>query len=745
VRKKTRAIALAAIGLLLSGLLLVWSSRGGERAASPGAVTPHDGSAPGAELAGSNEVENGAERDVSERSEAAAGALASAATEPETADTRLRGRVLDAAGAPIAGAQVEVQHAPSDSFSTLDSGFRRAVSRVASISTDAGGGFAVEVAERQLFQLSVSSAGYGPVQVPHCKASEFVEVRLQRAAALFGVVVRRADDSPVAGARVSVWPRGKLGELTAFGGRRETVTDGAGRYRLDGLAPGPFNADVEHTGDASPPWLDIELAAGEAREQNFALEAGATIRGHVTDAQTGAPIAGAQIGQGWTFDSSVTSDESGAYEVRGFSAAYRELHARARGYGRSEARVHEPLARVTQTVADFALTPARRAQGRIVAEGGTPVAGAYVAGAAYEYRGNDQRLDWTSTDSGADGTFELVDLRSDLHHTLFVRREGFGTVAYEFPADEAQRATIELGDIALPPAASVLGLVVDALGQPFANQLVEFHGINRDRSRLMGDAPFVSYGIDLYVAARETRTDDRGRFRFDDVAPGDYALFASVDSNHEKAASLDVAVERGATRSDLVLVIDRGLSIEGVVRVSDGGALPHVYVSVDPQGDGKSADCEVAGGRFKAQGLSATTYTLTAYPYPSADDKAAGRLFLPTVLEGVAAGARDVVIELLGALVAHGRVLDADGGPVALAPIVLRDARGRELAHSVSLGNGTFEITVPAGERFELEAQPPQPPIDVSSEPPPDPSTFATLANLSGNDAVFELRLHWRR
>src|SRR5882672_2944382 len=248
MRKRTGVIVIGALGLLLGGLFVVWSRDDGERAARPGAIAPRDEAA----LRGELEAPNAAENSSHERNETATGVHANAPNDPAMVDERLRGRVLDAAGAPIVGAQVDVQHAPSDSFNTHDPSFHHAVSRVASVVTGARGEFAVEVANGQLFQLVVSSGGYGPARVPHCKAAEVVEVRLQRGATLFGVVVHRADKSPVAGAVVAVSPRPSDGQLSALGARSEAVTDDAGRYRIEGLAPGVYFGSVAHTGLASP-------------------------------------------------------------------------------------------------------------------------------------------------------------------------------------------------------------------------------------------------------------------------------------------------------------------------------------------------------------------------------------------------------------------------------------------------------------------------------------------------------------
>ena len=57
--------------------------------------------------------------------------------------------------------------------------------------------------------------------------------------------------------------------------------------------------------------------------------------------------------------------------------------------------------------------------------------------------------------------------------------------------------------------------------RPLADQIVTLSGSNADRLRFGARK---QDGIDMYVAERNARTDDLGRFTFADVAPGDYRV-----------------------------------------------------------------------------------------------------------------------------------------------------------------------------------------------------------------------------
>src|SRR5690606_2180061 len=123
---------------------------------------------------------------------------------------------------------------------------------------------------------------------------------------------------------------------------------------------------------------------GEALRHDFAIEVGDEVQGVVRAARTGAPIAGAEIGEGWTFRKSVRTDEDGRYRMRGFPApGLQDLCARAAGYPQIAIRVTgaTPIQDGVRTI-DLALEPGGSASGRVLAPDLRPLFGAYVAAVA---------------------------------------------------------------------------------------------------------------------------------------------------------------------------------------------------------------------------------------------------------------------------------------------------------------------------------------------------------------------------
>jgi hypothetical protein len=426
----------------------------------------------------------------------------------------------------------------------------------------------------------------------------------------------------------------------------------------------------------------------------------------VLDAETGEPIEGAEITYSYGEERTARSDPEGRYRFEGLSAEWGvRLRARAPGYADGEGEL--PRASAVPEL-DLRLVRGRSVRGSVFDARGAPVAGAYVAACASEHRGDPtmQHIDWRSTRTDESGVYEIGDLRTDVRHTLLVRAEGHGTVVLAFPDPEPAR--LELPAIVLPAPATIRGACIDERGTPIADQLVTLAGSNRDRWRLAAPPAESTWSIDGYIAERSARTDDRGRFVFADVAPGDYRVRASLLGVHDGIDRI-LPVREGERIDGLELVLDFGRTISGRILTADDGAVPKVYVSVDPEDGGSAADVEAdPEGRFAVAGLPAGRYTLTAYPYPTPEDRALGRFFSFQRVTGVLAGSEDVEIVLDLEARVTGIVVDATGVPVANGYVAAFAPDGAEIAGASTDGAGGFSIALPANLIVTLVATPPQ-------------------------------------
>lgn len=585
----------------------------------------------------------------------------------------LHGRVVDERGAVVPGARVRAVLRPwkrANLFHADD-----VVVSGPETTTDSAGSFALRLEPGEVVDLEVEAAGHVGGRMPRCQAGERVEVEL-RPARLEELrwVVRTVDaeGAPIVGARVSALC--EVGGATAEG-----RTDASGRVEL------ALDADRRHVRvTAEADGYAREAARGiepRATSQTLELSPTAGLAGRVTDARSGEPIKGASVGTGWRLRDATTTDDDGRFELPHWSeASYAHLVVAAPGY-----------APETRTVGarreiDFALLAGRTAVGRVVDGEGRPVGGARVAALGERTTLEGDMLSLGHALSGADGRFVLPGLRPDTEHTLVVVADGFGRTLRVTPAGAAP---LELGDVVLAPARTVAGRVVDGAGEPLARVRVRLVG---PFGAEIGARPPIDTGrIVLGTTTRNTLgreeerfTDDLGRFRFPELAPGEYRLRALPDGapsvDHELVVGgEDVADVELCSATDRVVEIrvagPGGEPQAGVWCMVRSGQLPSVRT--DEQG---RAELRVPGGASFELRLQHPREAELGWLAP----------------EPVGIGGAQTLVELRfrEGFALAGRVVDADGAPVPGFELSLRRG-GVELTTVTADREGAFRHVLP--------------------------------------------------
>ncbi|MCA8954212.1 MAG: carboxypeptidase regulatory-like domain-containing protein, partial [Planctomycetes bacterium] len=205
------------------------------------------------------------------------------------------GIVVDRAGRPIAGAEIELDALPATT-------------------TDALGRFEVAVRTDTTAVLTARHADFATATLAELEAATARDLRivLLPRLALGGIVVDDGTGRPID--RFGIGLRAEA----ARGAPLEVTPHAAGRFTLTDLEPGDYTLDIEAPGYGRSSFGPIALANGLAvADLRLALTRSRMLQGRVVDEHTGEPLAGARVE---LFDGSATAAD-GADPRRFFAAA----------------------------------------------------------------------------------------------------------------------------------------------------------------------------------------------------------------------------------------------------------------------------------------------------------------------------------------------------------------------------------------------------------------------------------------
>ncbi|WP_224364578.1 carboxypeptidase regulatory-like domain-containing protein [Hyalangium versicolor] len=250
----------------------------------------------------------------------------------------IEGFVVDAQGQPAAGAEVLVS------------------GRVPEVTTTgSGGGFSVEV-EAGSHTVSARRGNEAgaldkPLVISPGKTVREVRIQLGQSAVLRGKVLARGTGSPVPGARVDVSPYGSSGDC----GR--AVTDDAGLFSVEGLAPGSYDLVVSASGFATLSRRALTVSSGDQFPVELQLAGTGAVEGSVRDS-TGQPVARAQVVSnsrwGDAIDSEARTDAEGHYRLEELPAGSLSITVRREGDSLGKSQLVEVVGGDTAQL-DFSL------------------------------------------------------------------------------------------------------------------------------------------------------------------------------------------------------------------------------------------------------------------------------------------------------------------------------------------------------------------------------------------------------
>jgi len=364
-----------------------------------------------------------------------------------------------------------------------------------------------------------------------------------------------------------------LGRILGSAGLWETVTDGAGRFRVGSLPRRRVRVQAQKGGLLSPEEITRELPdEGGAEDVVLVFEQGHSVAGRVVDDE-GIPVPGAAVSArtesggplprgarrprlSWSAGRTSTD---GSFRLTGLAAGAVSVEAKKEGVGwMSKPRVQtgtENLELSLAAEAGVAGVVKEAASGAPVRRFNVQVSSALVPDIFGS--GSSSWIEPERPFVSEDGSFVLEGLRPG-RTAIVVRAEGFAEERHQIALESGR--TVRGLEFSLGRSVTVRGVVVETgTGSPIPDAMIH------EELRLEPGGTWTP------TSRNATRTDADGRFELDSVRPG-ARLQVSHDSFVEVTTD-PIAAAAGSTSEGLVITLSRGGAIEGYARGSDGSPL----------------------------------------------------------------------------------------------------------------------------------------------------------------------------
>jgi hypothetical protein len=583
----------------------------------------------------------------------------------------LRGRTVDADGAPVAGAMVAL--AEDGTFPGTSASIALVLAGVSGegwVTSGADGTFSVHVHPGP-HHVRAQKGGFVPRQVRgRDPGQELLEIVMQPAAALRGRVTR-ADGSGVAEATVALSTDRPLVQDPPHGA---TTADGS--FSIQDLVPGPYTLQV---------WVEalgvVETLPVEVPGPPVLVRFGptGTLGGRVIDAATRRPLPRFVLSLSWEDGQRTVpvEDAGGQFTVPDLPAGPLALAVNADGHA---AKTVDDLAVTAGEVApavEVALEAEVVVRGRVTDVARAPVSGVRIK---------------TSLGRGGEASSEGV---TDGEGRFEVRGQAAGELTLEFQAS---------GFVSEKR-------VVDTRQAAASVEVTLQRGLSLTGRVLAEGAPAPRATVIAWSSDGQSQggpADDNGRFRLDGLTPGRYTVQASGAQGH---ATLEDVDPQAAGHLQLVLVMPRTAVLAGRlsgVTVSEE-ALSMVQAVGHEEGRTMEAAVDASTLAFRMAEAPAGPVSVQARVMDAVGHMRASR---PLDLVLAPGSETDVVLEFPAGSVS-GQVT-RDGAPVpgvmvafssgrSMGPSARTDAAGRYQVNGIDPGPYTVVVAGDGHTFFSTE------------------------------------------
>ena len=346
---------------------------------------------------------------------------------------------------------------------------------------------------------------------------------------------------------------------------------------------------------------------------------------------------------------------------------------------------------------DLELTHGSILRGRVVDEGGQPIADADVSAT---FRGMMENIvdELAEAETGEDGAFELLGVPAG-KVTVSASKKGYLDAKHKIEDELAEGGELEGIEIALPLGLALRGTLSFPDGSPAAGaRVMTAFDIASVSNPMMGGARNQKYG--------SGKSDEQGRFLIDGISAGPFAVHATltVEEGPQRGAWSVKQTGVKAGGDDLQLTLERLAQLAGRVEDINGEPVTAFALDATLEGSGmmfgigaenvsRNFD-ERADGSFVLEGLRPGSWKVVAAAegYARAEER---------VLELPLADDSEVIVFVVPpAAGVAGVVLDSAGAPIEGAEVTLvqdlgarvRSAERGDASRATSDGEGQFRL-----------------------------------------------------
>jgi uncharacterized GH25 family protein len=519
---------------------------------------------------------------------------------------RVSGRVVDEAGAAIAGARV-TYHGASDWSQQADA-------RLDGVDTDKDGTFTFAAIPAGSFRFSAAHpdrarGSSALVTLDGKTETRDITITLTAGAIVRGTVID-AQKQPVASARVRIGINARRGMV--FEPPRQAYTDAKGTFEIKGLARRELSIVAIHETGSSQT-VEIDTTRGNVEGVSLVIDVTGTIAGVVVDS-AGNPIEGVQVSAGPNFREQRAMGDLSQFRLRGFPQELTDAGGRFTLTGlapgsymiyasrsQSRAGMAGPMARGPVGEGTVAETGAKNLRIVLQPEGGVKGKVAFADGSAPPLF--TVQLGFTQQSfSGTEGAFKLDGIPPQ-KYDFSVRGPTFEARSLQVTIEPGK--VTDLGTLTVVKGRILAGIVV-VDGKPVPNATV-YGGRQLFGNGTSNAANFGPMG----QGTKQATTDESGHFSLSGFSAGDISIVAEQpDIGRSKAMRIPTNM---SGQNELVLELQKFGSLKGTLRVS-GKPSEGVIVSCQPTTTPGAIYGVASGpdGTYRYDRLAPDTYKVSA-------------------------------------------------------------------------------------------------------------------------------------